>query len=51
MHVKAGDQLVVVVKGDVTLLMSKPKSYAAALHGSGKGIYPKGYLENERRTW
>jgi len=51
MHVKAGDQLVVVVKGNITLLMPKPKSYAAALAGSGKGIYPKNYLKNERRVW
>lgn len=51
MHVKAGDQLVVVVKGNITLLMPKPKSYVAALAGSGAGVYPKNYLKNERRAW
>lgn len=52
MHVKAGDQLVVVmVKGNITLLIPKPKSYVATLAGSGKGVYPKNYLKNERRAW
>lgn len=51
MHVKGGDELLVVVKGGVTLLMPKPKKYAETLSGKGKGIYPKKYLEKERRSW
>ena len=51
MRVKGGDELLVVVKGNVTLLMPKPKKYVEALSGKGKGIYPKDYLEKERRAW
>ncbi|MGH7208501.1 MAG: AbrB/MazE/SpoVT family DNA-binding domain-containing protein, partial [Nitrospiraceae bacterium] len=36
MKVKGGDELLVVVKGDLTLVMPKPKSYAKAMRGLGK---------------
>ena len=51
MKVKGGDEILVVVKGNITLLMPKPKKYAQALSGKGKGIYPTNYLEKERRSW
>lgn len=51
MNVKGGDELIVVVKGNITLLMPKPKRYADALSGKGKGVYPKNYLRKERRSW
>ncbi|MBI3015807.1 MAG: AbrB/MazE/SpoVT family DNA-binding domain-containing protein [Candidatus Tectomicrobia bacterium] len=51
MKVKGGDELLVVVKGSVTLVMPKPKKYAQALSGKGRGIYPRNYLEKERRSW
>jgi AbrB family looped-hinge helix DNA binding protein len=51
MKVKGGDELLVVVKGDLTLIMPKPKSYANALRGLGKDIYPTGYLKRERTSW
>lgn len=51
MGVKGGDPLLVVVKGDITLLMPKPKKYAQALLGKGKELYPKNYLKKERRSW
>ncbi len=51
MNVKGGDELLVVVKGNVTILMPKPKKYAEALSGIGKGIYPRDYLKRERRSW
>ncbi|OGW62209.1 MAG: hypothetical protein A2638_04945 [Nitrospirae bacterium RIFCSPHIGHO2_01_FULL_66_17] len=51
MHVKGGDELLVVVKGAVTLLMPKPKRYADALGGKSKALYPKTYLKRERRSW
>jgi len=51
MKVKGGDELLVVVKGNITVLMPKPKKYADALLGIGKGIYPKDYLKKERRSW
>lgn len=51
MRVKGGDELLVVVKGNLTLLMPKPKSYSEALSGKGKGVYPADYLKKERRSW
>lgn len=51
MNVKGGDELLVIIKGGVTLLMPKPKKYAECLSGKGKGLYPKDYLEEERRGW
>ncbi len=51
MNVKGGDEILVVVKGNVTILMPKPKKYAEALSGIGKGIYPRDYLKRERRSW
>ena len=51
MNVRGGDELLIVVKGDVTVIMPKPKSYTSALHGIGGKIYPRGYLEKERRAW
>lgn len=51
MNVKRGDELLVIVKGGVTLLMPKPKKYAESLSGKGKGLYPKDYLKEERRGW
>jgi len=51
MHVKGKDELLVVVKEGITLIMAKPDSYRCALSGLGKGVYRKKYLEEERRSW
>ncbi len=51
MGVKSGDELLVVVKGDLTLVMPKPKRYAKTLQGMAKDTYPSGYLKRERRSW
>jgi len=51
MSVKGGDELLVVVKGRVTILMPKPKNYVKALAGTGKDLYPEDYLEAERQSW
>lgn len=51
MHLKGRDELIVVVKNDVTIIMPKPESYRAALSGVGKGIYPKNHLKKERGSW
>ena len=51
MGVKGGDELLVVVKDDMTLVMPKPKRYVKALQGLTKGIYPADYLKRERRSW
>ena len=51
MHLKGRDELLVVVKGNVTVIMPKPKSHRAALTGMGKGVYGKAYLKKERASW
>lgn len=51
MRVKGGDELVVVVKGAVTILMPKPPRYADALAGKGNGLYRRSYLKRERQSW
>lgn len=51
MGVKGGDELLVVVKGGITLLWPKPKSYTKALAGKGRGLYSSDYLAKERRAW
>ncbi len=51
MGIKSGDEITVVVHGDQVLLVRRPKSYSHAMLGIGKGLYPKNYLRNERRSW
>lgn len=51
MGVKVGDELLIVVKNDLTLVMPKPKRYAGTMKGLAKGTYPSGYLKRERRSW
>jgi AbrB family looped-hinge helix DNA binding protein len=51
MGVKGGDELLVVVKHDLTLVMPKPKRYAKALQGIAKGVYPADCLKRARRSW
>jgi AbrB family looped-hinge helix DNA binding protein len=51
MGVKVGDELLVVVKDHLTVVMPKPKRYVKTLQGLAKGTYPSGYLKRERRSW
>jgi AbrB family looped-hinge helix DNA binding protein len=48
---KAGDKLLVVVRGDRVILLQKPKSHYQAIRGLSTRGYPKGYLEKERKSW
>jgi AbrB family looped-hinge helix DNA binding protein len=51
LDVKAGDKLMVVVRGDVVIVLQKPKSHQKAIGGLARGRYPHGYLGKERRSW
>ena len=51
MGVKGGDELLVVVKNDLMLIMPQPKRYAKALQGMAKGIYRTEDLKRGRRSW
>ncbi len=49
--VKAGDKLLAVPRGDIVVLLRKPRRYSKALTGMGKGLYPSDFLVKERETW
>ena len=51
LDVKAGDKLLVVVRGEVVIVLQKPKSHQKAISGLARGRYPDGYLRKERRSW
>lgn len=51
MRVKGGDELLVVVKNGVAIVMPKPRRYAEALRGIAKDVYRKNYLKRERKAW
>ena len=48
---KAGDKLLLVVRGDSLIILQKPKSFHSAIKGLGKSVFPPKYLENERSDW
>jgi len=48
--VKAGDKLLVVVRGDTVILLRKPKRYSEAISGIARGLYPDEYLKKERES-
>lgn len=51
MHVKGGDELLVVIKGATTVILPKPMKYSGSLYAKGKGIYTRSYLKKERQSW
>lgn len=51
LKLKAGDKLVVVLKGNMIMMFPKPKSWEAAIHGIARGLYPGDYIEKERQSW
>jgi AbrB family looped-hinge helix DNA binding protein len=48
---KPGDKLLVVVRGDMIILMRKPRRYSDALRGAGQAPYGDQYLQRERDSW
>jgi AbrB family looped-hinge helix DNA binding protein len=51
LRVKAGDSLLVVLRGDTVILLRKPKKYSQAISGIARDVYPPDYLERERESW
>ncbi len=49
--VKAGDQLLVVVRGDRVIVLQKPKAHHSVIRGLTTGAYPAGYVKKERDSW
>ena len=51
LHVKPGDKLLVVVRGERVIVLQKPKSHHAAIRGLARGVYSRAYLQKERESW
>jgi len=51
LKLKPGDKLEIVVQGNMAILFKRPKSFAKAIRGIARGVYPEGYLEKERQSW
>lgn len=51
LRLKAGDKLLVVVRGEDVIVLRKPKAHHAAIRGLAGRPYPSGYLKEERRNW
>lgn len=51
LNLKPGDKLMMTVRDNRIIVMEKPKSYADAIRGIGRGLYPKDYLKKERESW
>ena len=51
LHLKPGDQILVVVRGGKVILLQKPKSHSSALRGLARNLYGKNYLKKERESW
>jgi AbrB family looped-hinge helix DNA binding protein len=49
--VRAGDKLLVVVRGNTVVILPRPRSWSKALRGLAKKRYPEGYLNRERASW
>jgi len=49
LRAKAGDKLLVVVRGDRVIILQKPASHHVAIRGLSK--YPRNYLQKERKSW
>jgi len=49
--VKAGDRLMVVVRGERVVILQKPRSHHAAIRGLAPALYSGDYLQKERQSW
>ncbi|HEU0139368.1 MAG TPA: AbrB/MazE/SpoVT family DNA-binding domain-containing protein [Bryobacteraceae bacterium] len=48
---KAGDKVLIVVRGSTVVMLPKPASHQAALRGLAKRVYSPQHLRKERRSW
>ena len=49
--VKAGDKLLIVLRGNAVIVLAKPESYQRAIRGLAKRLYSEDYLNAERNSW
>ena len=51
LDLKAGDKVLVVVRGKRVLVLEKPVSHRAALRGIARNLYPSQHIQKERQSW
>lgn len=51
LHLKPGDEILVVVRGSRIILLPKPKSFSAAIRGIAPNLYGPDYVKKERESW
>ncbi|MBZ5669322.1 MAG: AbrB/MazE/SpoVT family DNA-binding domain-containing protein [Acidobacteriia bacterium] len=51
LRLRAGDRILVVVRGERVIVLQKPKSPHAAIRGLARGVYSRGHLRKERQSW
>ena len=49
--VKAGDKLLVVVRGNSVIILPRPRRWSKAIQGLAGKPYPESYLNQERDSW
>ena len=48
---KAGDKLLLLVRGHRVIVLQKTKTHHDAIRGLAEGAYPERYLQKERQSW
>ncbi len=48
---KAGDKVLVVVRGKSAVVLRKPDSYRAAVRGIARKPYSSRHIQKERQSW
>jgi AbrB family looped-hinge helix DNA binding protein len=51
LDLRAGDKVLVVVRGKRVLVLQKPDSYRAAIRGLMGKRYPSQHVKKERQSW
>jgi len=51
LDLRAGDKVLVVVRGKRVLVLQKPASHRGAIRGLATGVYPSRHLPKERESW
>ena len=50
LDLKAGDKVLVIVRGNKVLVLQKPQSHRKAIRGLANASYPSQHTQNDRRS-
>jgi AbrB family looped-hinge helix DNA binding protein len=51
LDLRAGDKVLVVVRGSRVLVLQKPLSHRAAIRGLARKSFPSQHVKKERQSW